>query len=145
MGDESVQMTVRWTLHIQAILADLVDGFVVDHKSAVGVLQSGVGGQDAVVGLDDSSRDLNEVAERERGERERERERLERERAFYVVMSSSFSLESLFIASRFRVRGEARPEWGEKNYVTSPAGRDLQLAECACVCALNLLLYISRS
>ena len=38
--------------------ADVIDGLVVDHESTVRVLQSGVGGQDAVVGLDDSSRHL---------------------------------------------------------------------------------------
>ena len=34
---------------------DVVDGLIVDHERAVGVLQGGVGRQDGVVGLDDSS------------------------------------------------------------------------------------------
>ena len=38
--------------------ADVIDGLVVDHESAVGVLQSGVGGQNAVVRLNDCSRYL---------------------------------------------------------------------------------------
>jgi len=36
----------------------VIDGFVVDHESAVGMLQSSMGGQDGIVGLDNSSRDL---------------------------------------------------------------------------------------
>ena len=35
--------------------ADVIDGLVVNHEGAVGVLQGGVGGQDGVVRLDDSS------------------------------------------------------------------------------------------
>jgi len=54
LANESVQVGVGWSLNVQVASADIVDGLVVDHEGAVGVLQSGVGGQDRVVRLDDS-------------------------------------------------------------------------------------------
>ena len=58
MTDQSVQVGVGWSLDVQVAAADVVDGLVVDHEGAVGVLQGGVGGEDGVVGLDDGGRDL---------------------------------------------------------------------------------------
>ena len=49
---------VRRALDVQVTAADVVDGLVVDHEGAVGVLQGGVRGQDGVVGLDHCSRHL---------------------------------------------------------------------------------------
>jgi len=39
-------------------LLTVVDGFVIDHESTVGMFQSSVGSKDGVVRLNDSSRDL---------------------------------------------------------------------------------------
>ncbi len=58
LTDQSVQVGVGRSLDVQVTTADIVDGLVVDHESAVGVLQGGVGGQDRVVWLDDGSGDL---------------------------------------------------------------------------------------
>ena len=58
LTDQSVQVGVGWSLDVQVAAADVVDGLVVDHEGAVGVLQGGVGGEDGVVGLDDGGRDL---------------------------------------------------------------------------------------
>ena len=51
LANESVQVGVGWSLNVKVTTADVVDGLVVDHEGAVGVLQGGVGGQDGVVGL----------------------------------------------------------------------------------------------
>merc|ERR1712172_447274 len=53
-----VEVGVGWPLDVQVTAADVVDGLVVHHEGTVGVLQSGVGGQDSVVGLNHSSGDL---------------------------------------------------------------------------------------
>ncbi len=45
----------RIPFYVQICSADVVDGLVVHHEGAVGVLQGGVGGQDGVVGLHHSS------------------------------------------------------------------------------------------
>merc|ERR1719225_258989 len=58
LSDKPVQVRVGWPLNVQVATADVVDGLVVNHEGAVGVLQGGVGGQDGVVGLDHSSGNL---------------------------------------------------------------------------------------
>ena len=58
LSDQAVQVLVIGTLDTEATTADVVDGFIVDHEGAVGVLKSGVGGQDGVVWLDHGCRDL---------------------------------------------------------------------------------------
>ena len=58
LADQTVEVGVGGTLDVQVAAADVVDGLVVDHEGAVGVLQGGVGGQDGVVGLDHSGGDL---------------------------------------------------------------------------------------
>merc|ERR1712018_226074 len=52
LADQPVEVGVGGTLDVQVTTADVVDGLIVDHEGAVGVLQGGVGGQDGVVGLD---------------------------------------------------------------------------------------------
>ena len=58
MSDETIQVGVRRSLNVQITTADVVDGLVVDHERAVGVLQRSVRGQDRVVRLNDSGRDM---------------------------------------------------------------------------------------
>merc|ERR1712213_134208 len=58
LADQPVEVGVGWPLNVQVAPADVVDGLVVNHEGAVGVLQGGVGGQDGVVGLDHSSSNL---------------------------------------------------------------------------------------
>merc|ERR1712107_441192 len=58
LADQPVEVGVGWPLNVQVATADVVDGLVVDHEGAVGVLQGGVGGQDGVVGLDHGSGNL---------------------------------------------------------------------------------------
>ena len=58
LRNKSVQIGVCWTLNIEVTTADVVDGLVVNHEGAVGMLQGGVGGQDGVVRLNDRSGDL---------------------------------------------------------------------------------------
>lgn len=58
LTDEPVQVGVSWSLYVEVTTADIVDGFVVDHESAVGVFEGGVGGQDGVVRFDNGGRDL---------------------------------------------------------------------------------------
>lgn len=58
LSDEAIQVLVVGTLDAKVATADVVDGLVVDHEAAVGVLESGVCGQDGVVRLDNRSCDL---------------------------------------------------------------------------------------
>merc|ERR1712156_246533 len=58
LADQPVEVGVGWPLNVQVATADVVNGLVVNHEGAVGVLQGGVGGQDGVVGLDHSSGSL---------------------------------------------------------------------------------------
>ena len=55
LTNQTVEVGVGWSLNVQITAADVVDGLVVHHEGAVGVLQGGVGGQDGVVGLHHSS------------------------------------------------------------------------------------------
>merc|ERR1712100_128732 len=55
LSNETIQVGVRWSLDVKIATTDVVDGFVVDHESAVRVLQGGVRCQDGVVRLNDSS------------------------------------------------------------------------------------------
>ena len=58
LSNESVQVSVGWSLNVQLSSADIVESFVVKHNGDISVLQEGVGGEDGVVWLDDSGRDL---------------------------------------------------------------------------------------
>jgi len=58
LTDQPVKVGVGGTLDIEVTTADIVDGFVVDHESTVGVLQGGMCSEDGVVGLNHSSRNL---------------------------------------------------------------------------------------
>lgn len=53
LSDQTVEVDVVGALETEIAAADVVDGLVVDHEGAVGVLKGGVGGQDGVVRLDD--------------------------------------------------------------------------------------------
>ena len=55
LSDETIEVGVRGTLDVQVPSADVVDSLVVDHEGTVGMLKSGVGGQDRVVRLNDCS------------------------------------------------------------------------------------------
>merc|ERR1719515_231033 len=51
LTNQTVEIGVSWPLNVQIATTDVVDGLVINHEGAVGVLQGGVGGQDGVVGL----------------------------------------------------------------------------------------------
>ena len=71
LGDQTVEVGVGGTFDVQVTATDVVDGLVVDHEGAVGVLQGGVGGQDGVVGLDHSGGDLKNRTKHIKGLKER--------------------------------------------------------------------------
>jgi hypothetical protein len=58
LGDEPVQILVVGSFDAQIASADVIDGLVVDHETAVRVLQSRVGGKNGVVRLDHRGRHL---------------------------------------------------------------------------------------
>ena len=70
-ADQTVEVGVGGALDVQVTAADVVDGLVVDHEGAVGVLQGGVGGQDGVVGLNHSGGDLKNRAKHIKGSNKR--------------------------------------------------------------------------
>ena len=55
LPNKTVEICVSGSLNIQIPSANVVDGFVVDHEGTVGVLKSGVSGQNGVVGLNNCS------------------------------------------------------------------------------------------
>ena len=58
LGHNAVYVRVRGSLNAQVSRAYVVNGLVVDHKRAIGVLQSGVRSQYGVVGLHNRRRNL---------------------------------------------------------------------------------------
>jgi hypothetical protein len=58
LGDDAVEGGVGRAVHAQVAAANVVDGLVVDHEGAVGVLHAAVRGEDGVVGLDHCGGDL---------------------------------------------------------------------------------------
>ena len=58
LGDDSVQVSVGWSLNVEVSSADVVDGLVVDHDGNIGVLEEGVGGEHGVVWLNNGGGDL---------------------------------------------------------------------------------------
>jgi len=49
LGDQSVEIGVGGSLNIELSSADIVDSFIVEHDSNIGVLQKGMSGEDGVV------------------------------------------------------------------------------------------------
>jgi len=58
LSDESVQVSVGWSLDIEVSSADVINGFVIDHDSNIGVLEKRVGGKNGVVWLNNGGGDL---------------------------------------------------------------------------------------
>ena len=58
LSNQTVQVLVVGALNAKVPSADVVDGLVVDHEAAVGVLERRVRGEDRVVWLDDRCGDL---------------------------------------------------------------------------------------
>jgi hypothetical protein len=58
LSHQKVQVGVGGSLNVQRATADVVHCLIVKHHCNISVLQEGVGGQDGVVGLNDSSGDL---------------------------------------------------------------------------------------
>ena len=65
LTNQTIQIGVRGAFNIEIPPADVVDGLIVHHEGAVGVLQGGVGGEDGVVGLHHSSGHLRSGVDRE--------------------------------------------------------------------------------
>jgi hypothetical protein len=58
LGDQSVEVGVSWSLDIEVSSADVINGFVINHDSNIGVLEEGMGGENGVVWFDNSGGDL---------------------------------------------------------------------------------------
>ena len=58
LSDQTVKVGVGWALDVQVTTADVIDSLVINHEGTVGVLKGGMGGQDGVVGLNNSGGDL---------------------------------------------------------------------------------------
>lgn len=58
LRDASVEVGVVGLLDLKRLLGDGVDSLIVEHERDISVLQQSVSGKDAVVGLNDSGRDL---------------------------------------------------------------------------------------
>ena len=56
--NQAVQVFIVWSLNAQVTATNIIDGLIVDHEAAVGVLQSSVSSQDGVVWLDHRGGDL---------------------------------------------------------------------------------------
>ena len=58
LAHEAVKICVGWALNVEVSTADVIDGLIVYHEGTIRVLQGGVGGEDGVVGLNDSCGNL---------------------------------------------------------------------------------------
>ena len=58
LGNKSVKIGVGWSLDIEVSSADIINGFVIDHDSNIGVLEEGVSSKDGIVWLNDGGGDL---------------------------------------------------------------------------------------
>lgn len=58
LTNETVQVGVGWAFDIQVTTANIINGFIVDHKSAVGMFQGSMGSQNGIVRFNDGSGDL---------------------------------------------------------------------------------------
>jgi hypothetical protein len=58
LGNESVQVGIGWSLDIEVSSADVINGFIIDHNSNIGVFEEGVGGEDGVVWFNNGGGDL---------------------------------------------------------------------------------------
>lgn len=58
LRNQTVQVLIVWSLNTKVASANVVDSLVIDHETAIGVLKSGVGGQDRVVRLDNGGSNL---------------------------------------------------------------------------------------
>jgi hypothetical protein len=58
LSDQSVQVGISGSFDVQISSADIVNGFVIQHNTDVGVFQQGMGGQDGVIRFNDGGRDL---------------------------------------------------------------------------------------
>jgi hypothetical protein len=58
LGNESVQVGVGWSLDIEVSSADVVNGFVINHDSNIGMFEEGVSGENGVVWFDNGGGDL---------------------------------------------------------------------------------------
>ena len=58
MSDQSVQVGVSGSLNVKISSTDIIDGFVVEHDTNIGVLEEGMGGEDGVVWFNDCVGDL---------------------------------------------------------------------------------------
>ena len=54
LTDQSIQVGVGWSFDVQVLAANIVDSFIVNHKSTIRVFQSGVSGQNRVVWFNNS-------------------------------------------------------------------------------------------
>ena len=58
LGDQLVEVLIRWTSNVEVPPANIVDGLVVDQEGAIRVLDGAMGRQDGIVGLDNGRADL---------------------------------------------------------------------------------------
>jgi len=58
LGNKSVKVGVGWSLDIEVSSADIINGFVINHDSNIGVLKEGMSGEDGVVWLNNGGGDL---------------------------------------------------------------------------------------
>jgi len=58
LANEPVEVGVGGSLNIEVATADIIDGFIIDHEGTVRVFEGGMGGEDRVVGFDNSGSNL---------------------------------------------------------------------------------------
>ena len=58
LSDESVQVSVGWSLNVEVSSGDIIDGLVIKDNGDIGVLEKRVGGEDGVVWLNNGGGDL---------------------------------------------------------------------------------------
>ena len=58
LTNQSIQVGVSWSLDVEVSAANIVDGFIINHKGTVGVFEGCMGGQNGVVWLNNGCGNL---------------------------------------------------------------------------------------
>jgi len=58
LGNKPVKVGISGSLNVEGTTADVIDGLVIEHDGNISVLKEGVGGEDGVVGLNNSGGNL---------------------------------------------------------------------------------------
>ena len=118
LSNEPVQVGICGSFNIEVTTANIIDRLIVQHAGNISVLQQGVGGQDTVVRLNNSSWHLNRTKQNQKNNKSQQRSQIIMFSPFPPSLSFALShgcdeVRDCEVAERERER-----EWQETNEQT---------------------------